>query len=43
MISIVILYQWMVLVMFSIGILAGLADKELEEQQKQQSELIQDS
>ena len=43
MISIVILYHWMVLVMFSIGILAGLADKELEEQQKQQSELIQDS
>lgn len=31
MISIVILYYWLILLMFSIGIIAGLADRELEE------------
>lgn len=33
MISIVVLYFWMALLMLSIGIITGLADKELEEKQ----------
>jgi hypothetical protein len=37
MISIVILYFWLAILMFSIGIIAGLADTELEELQKQNS------
>lgn len=40
MISIVILYFWMVLLMFTIGIIAGLADRELEEQKGQQPDLV---
>lgn len=32
-VSIVILYFWMILIMFSVGIIAGMADNELEKQE----------
>ena len=39
MISTVILYFWMTLFMFTVGIIAGLADRELEESEEQKHTL----